>query len=244
MVNEVATRNNAALTLEQVVIGGDLANLNPEQRVTYYNRTCESMGLNPLTRPFEYITLNGKLRLYARRDCTDQLRKIHGVSIEKVEHQEVSGVYVVTAYAKDKAGKIDSDIGAVPIEGLKGEFRANAVMKAMTKAKRRVTLSICGLGMLDESEVDSVQDEPFHDPSRKVRPAQEANARNEPESSPERDKLIDQLEDAAAEGSKSLEAMWKAFQPRERKLIGKDEIERIKKVAEVIYGQAMQEAGE
>ncbi len=30
-------------------------------------------------------------------------------------------------------------------------------MKAETKAKRRVTLSICGLGMLDESEVPSVK---------------------------------------------------------------------------------------
>jgi hypothetical protein len=33
---------------------------------------------------------------------------------------------------------------------------ANALMKAETKAKRRVTLSICGLGMLDESEVESI----------------------------------------------------------------------------------------
>ena len=29
-------------------------------------------------------------------------------------------------------------------------------MKAETKAKRRVTLSICGLGMLDETEVETV----------------------------------------------------------------------------------------
>ncbi len=44
----------------------------------------------------------------------------------------------------------------MPIEGLKGEARANAIMKCVTKAKRRVTLSICGLGMLDETEVDSI----------------------------------------------------------------------------------------
>ena len=31
-------------------------------------------------------------------------------------------------------------------------------MKAETKAKRRVTLSICGLGMLDETEVESIPD--------------------------------------------------------------------------------------
>ena len=35
---------------------------------------------------------------------------------------------------------------------------ANAIMKAETKAKRRVTLSICGLGMLDETELETIKD--------------------------------------------------------------------------------------
>ena len=63
---------------------------------------------------------------------------------------------VFTAYVKDKNGKEDSDIGAVSLIGLKGEAYANAIMKAATKSKRRVTLSISGLGLLDESEVDSI----------------------------------------------------------------------------------------
>jgi len=37
-------------------------------------------------------------------------------------------------------------IGAVTIGGLKGEARANAMMKPKRRPKRRVTLSICGLG--------------------------------------------------------------------------------------------------
>ncbi|EOV0478051.1 hypothetical protein ACOIM4_001927, partial [Campylobacter coli] len=44
--------------------------------------------------------------------------------------------------------------GALNIKNLGGDNLANAIMKAITKAKRRVTLSICGLGMLDESELD------------------------------------------------------------------------------------------
>ena len=40
-----------------------------------------------------------------------------------------------------------------------GEQLANAMMKAETKAKRRVTLSICGLGLLDETEVEDVVDD-------------------------------------------------------------------------------------
>jgi hypothetical protein len=42
------------------------------------------------------------------------------------------------------------------VKGLSGEALANALMKAETKAKRRATLSICGLGMLDETEVEDV----------------------------------------------------------------------------------------
>lgn len=154
MSNEVAILSGASL--EQVLIGGDLSKLNPSDRVLYYKAVCASVGLNPLTKPFEYITLNGKLTLYARRDCTDQLRQIHKVSIEIRAREIVEDCYVVTARASNSIRQ-DESIGAVPIAGLKGDARANAMMKAETKAKRRVTLSVCGLGMLDETEVDSIQ---------------------------------------------------------------------------------------
>jgi hypothetical protein len=135
---------------------GDLANLSPDQRTALYGSVCSSMGLNPLSRPFEYIKLNGKLTLYATRTATDQLRKINGVSITSIDQVIDDGVLVVTVEAKDASGRTDMEIGAVTIVGLKGEALANARMKAITKAKRRVTLSISGLGWMDESEVTSV----------------------------------------------------------------------------------------
>ena len=158
MTNALTTHASQpdATAIEQVLISGDLAKLTPPQRVAYYNAVCKSLGLNPLTKPFDYISLNGKLTLYAKRDCTDQLRKIHGVSITKLERESVDGVYAVTAYATDKTGRTDTAIGAVAMDNLKGEARANALMKAETKAKRRVTLSVCGLGMTDETEVESI----------------------------------------------------------------------------------------
>lgn len=156
MSNAVAKVNDGAALLEQVLIGGDLSKLKEADRVMYYKQVCESVGLNPLTKPFEYITLNGKLTLYALRACTEQLRQIHGVSITIVEREVVEDCYVVTARATDKAGRQDESIGAVPIKAIVGEARSNAMMKAETKAKRRVTLSICGLGMLDETEVGSI----------------------------------------------------------------------------------------
>ena len=67
--------------IERVLALGDLSRLSESDRIAYYTRLCESLGLNPLTRPFEYLTLNGKLTLYARKDATDQLRRVYNVSI-------------------------------------------------------------------------------------------------------------------------------------------------------------------
>jgi hypothetical protein len=145
-----------AQTVESVLLGGDLSKLSAEQRVSYYQKLCDSLGLNPLTKPFDYITLNGKLTLYARKDCTEQLRAKRHVSVTIAAREISDDCYVVSAKATLPDGRADESIGAVSIAGLKGEARANALMKAETKAKRRVTLSICGLGMLDETEVETI----------------------------------------------------------------------------------------
>jgi len=148
--------NKTGDIMEAVIARGDLAQLNPQERAKYYTRVCESIGLNPLTKPFEYITLNGKLTLYARKDAADQLRKIYGVSIIEMTESREEGLVVVTVKARDASGRTDMAKGAVSLKGLQGEALANAFMKCETKAKRRVTLSICGLGFLDETEVETI----------------------------------------------------------------------------------------
>ena len=148
--------DGAGAVLEQVVIQGDLSKLSPADRVAYYKQVCESVGLNPLTRPFDYIELNGKLTLYAKRDAADQLRKMHGVSVKVTSKEVVDGLMIVEVQATDRTGRIDEDMGAVNIAGLRGEAKANAMAKAVTKAKRRVTLSICGLGWLTDAEIDAI----------------------------------------------------------------------------------------
>lgn len=158
-------------TVARVLLHGDLKQLTPEQKVHYYHAVCESVGLNPLTQPFQYLVLNGKEILYARREATEQLRRIHNVSISIVAREVVDGgLYAVTARATLPSGRTDENIGAVSLEGLKGEARANALMKAETKSKRRVTLAICGLGMLDESEVADIPPGPMRSYDTRVAP--------------------------------------------------------------------------
>ena len=142
--------------IAKVLLGGDLAQLTPQQKISYYRSVCDSLGLNPLTQPFEYLRLSGREVLYAKRNCTDQLRHAHHISVTITARELVEDCYVVTARASFPNGRHDESIGAVPIAGLKGESRSNAMMKCETKAKRRVTLSLVGLSTLDESEVDSI----------------------------------------------------------------------------------------
>lgn len=163
------TKQDAGAIAESVIVKGDLSKLNPAERAHYYTETCRSLRLNPLTRPLQYIVLNGQLQLYATKAATDQLRKIYHVSIEVLSQTNVDGLYTVHVQAKDAEGRTDEDFGVVSLpDTAKGDLRANLILKAVTKAKRRVTLSICGLGFLDETEVEDI-------PAHAKRPAEHFN---------------------------------------------------------------------
>lgn len=143
--------------VEDALLDGDLSNLTPQQRLDYYEKVCESVGLNPLTKPFEYIRLNGQLTLYAKRDAAEQLRAVHGISITDLEENwRGDNLCVFRAYAKTEDGRTDVATGAVDTSRSSGQDLANDIMKAETKAKRRVTLSLAGLGWLDETEVSDI----------------------------------------------------------------------------------------
>ena len=114
------------------------------------------MGLNPLTQPFAYLKLNGKLVLYALKGATEQIAAIHGISVTLGEVASIQGVVTVRAKATGPSGRTADATGVVSIEGLKGEALANAFMKAETKASRRAVLRYAGLGMLDETEAETV----------------------------------------------------------------------------------------
>lgn len=161
-----------AESIEKVLIEGDLTPLSPAERLQYYRVVCNSLGINYLTQPFTYILFREadntppKLQLYANKDCAAQLRKLHRISIIPPLRREIhEGMCIVEADLRDGHGTTDSATGVVPLwkwkDGkridLSGREWANAVMKCETKAKRRGTLSICGLAFLDESELDTMQ---------------------------------------------------------------------------------------
>lgn len=169
MSNELA-QINAGDQIYEVLIHGDLSTLSKPDRAKYYASVCQSVGLNPLTKPFEFITLNNKLTLYALKGCTDQLRAIHGISIDPPTITKDNGFITVAVTGTDKTGRRDSEIGVVSERDMSGNY-ANAIMKAVTKAKRRLTLSMVGLGMLDETEVETIPNAVYERPEPTPLPA-------------------------------------------------------------------------
>jgi hypothetical protein len=172
--------------IEEALFMGNLLSLSPEQRVNLVMATCKSLRLNPLTKPFDYIMVKDwegegeKLILYATKNCTDQLRQIHSVTVVPgtLKRWEQDGMLYAEVFVRDRTGRMDGDIGIIPLKRwrrgrpakdgrpatpaseytLTGAQLANAKMHVVTKAKRRATLSLCGLGGIpDELELDTMQ---------------------------------------------------------------------------------------
>jgi len=145
-----------ARVVESVVLRGDISALSNKDRAVYYARLCESLGLNPAATPFAALKLNGKEILYATRGATDQLAAIHRINREIIDGPRVmdlAGSKLVYAVCKatHPNGRVETAVATVPLADL-----ANVLMKCETKAKRRATLSILGLGMLDETELETI----------------------------------------------------------------------------------------
>ncbi len=147
-----------AQILSNIIIRGDISSLTPAQKIDYYNAFCRYVGLNAITQPFAILKMkDNKEVLYAKKEATEQLRSLKGISITQLTGDLVGGViYKVTAVGQNAQGRTDAATGAVSVKGLQGEALANAIMKAESKAKRRLTLSLSGLGMMDESEIETV----------------------------------------------------------------------------------------
>lgn len=171
MSNLPKTQSQAS-DLEKLIIGGDLSQLKPEQRIEYYERMCQMIEAEVIQRPYDYLWLpvwdaktkqeSMKLILYANKSCTDHLRKKEKISVSEPSTEVLNGMFIVKVTAQNALGRTDSDMGVVSLKDkydkpLTGDRLANAMMKGITKAKRRVTLSLSALTILDESEIETIE---------------------------------------------------------------------------------------
>ena len=185
-MNEL-TKNNGLSPeiISSLILKGDISGLNQTQKVEYITALCERIGLDPATQPFQILNLQGKQVPYATKGAAEQLTKKYEISHEIKERATVNDIFIVYARASLKDGRFEDSSGAVSIAGLKGDTLANATMKAETKAKRRATLSLLGLGMLDETEIETIPStvpiEVKVTPEAKVEPTKEKPIEDIPE---------------------------------------------------------------
>lgn len=171
---------NAVVTAEQLspeeelqkfLFYGDLSSLSIKQQNEYIFRLAKSMSLNPWTRPFDMLVLNGKMTVYTNKGAAAQLRDIKHITLKKVyagalrlgdgipPNPAVFEVEIEASIPDEHAEggwRRGSNVGTVPIQDLRGEALSNAVLKCWTKAERRATLSIAGIAFPDETEVDTI----------------------------------------------------------------------------------------
>lgn len=145
-----------ASAVMSVVRRGDLSGLTPEEKTRYLIALCESLGLNPMTQPIQFLKFQGREIAYVTRGATDQLAARAGLSrtiVEGPDLRDYGGTKLVYCKAEGRLpnGRVDSSIATI-----RGAIDENILMKAESKAKRRVTLSILGLGMLTEDEAEDM----------------------------------------------------------------------------------------
>jgi hypothetical protein len=192
--------------MESVILRGDVSGLTPMQKVQYITSLNESCGLNPIQGGFQLLKLSGREVAYAPKSVTEQLRMIHGISVVEKTSDRVDDIYIVNIKVQNGQGRTDIATGAVNIAMLKGDALANAIMKAETKAKRRATLSIAGLGILDESEIETIPNASKMDIEADVRALQKGNVMD--------DQARKQIVIELREAKKQFESgIWEQFFP-------------------------------
>lgn len=154
-MNAIVTQLDPKI-IESLVLNGDVGKLTPGQKLQYVAYRCKQVGLDPAAQPFQLLRLQGKEVLYATAGATQQLCQSRGLSVAVTSREKIEDIYCVTARVTGPDNRVTENMGTVSIGGLKGEALANAMLKTVTKAIRRSVLAHCGLGMLDETEVETI----------------------------------------------------------------------------------------
>lgn len=146
------------LAIDAALMRGSYGALTVSQRLALVKRKCDLLGVHIEFGPFVWGSMNGKLALIPTKNLSQQLRANKQISVDVIERvlDVERGIYSVRVRTTGPDHRHDEDIGIVSILNLKGEALGNAMMTAETKAKNRATLSHCGVGGTDETEIPQV----------------------------------------------------------------------------------------
>ena len=173
--NQLARPNTIQGAVEKVILNRDLRSLTEIERVQYNFALCRSLKLNPLTNPIDYLTNDGKMTPYINAVGVAQLRAIHGISTKITSRKTDKDFIYVSAIATEKNGRFEESTAIVALtdrynKPLSGQRRADMMMKAETKAKRRATLALVGIPWADGQ---NIQTSKAYDPPLDILPPED-----------------------------------------------------------------------
>ena len=152
-----AMLDDAAIAMQRVSAAGrDTKALTHEERVATLSALSKALGLNPLTNPVQFLSLSGREVLYVTKQATDQIAarlRLNRETVAGPEVRDFGGTKLVFCQVKVTApdGRSEVSTATLPFTD-----PVNVLMKCETKAKRRATLSLAGLGLLTEEEMETI----------------------------------------------------------------------------------------
>jgi len=151
--------------IESIVLSGDIGGLTEDERKRIMLRICTDLRLDPAMGAICILkTEDGHEQFYIKGKGTDQLAQKWGVQQKCLEKPSIMDLgdghrAFVARWSASFEGREIDDIGAVPVPQTSWDTKAlcNAMMHANTKARRRATLAVLGIGLVDESELDTMR---------------------------------------------------------------------------------------
>lgn len=147
---------------------GDLSRMPKAVKDQFITSLAVKIGVPPYPPPFMFATdKRGKETLVPTKHLAQALRDKCGISTEityqgpLVMGNEVdTSIYVVRIKGTLPNGRYAEDMGTGCFVGdtIAGRGKADEILKTVTKACNRVTYNLLGLGLLDETELDSMRE--------------------------------------------------------------------------------------
>jgi hypothetical protein len=157
-MSEMPAKYEAEPAVVEQLIRGDVSSVPREALLRYVFTFCERVGISPLAVPFSLMKTQRGMQLVANRNFYDAVASKYTVSRECVGEGFFEGtkLYFTRYRATTPDGRVTEDMALVDTAGLNGNDLANAIMKAHTKGRNRVTRAHLGFPFPDETEAETV----------------------------------------------------------------------------------------
>lgn len=162
------TLKDSMAEVARFMTSGDLSRLPKATKDAFIVKLAEQIGIPPYPPPFAFVTdKRGKETLVPQKHLAQALRDKHGISTEityqgplQLGDKFDESIYVVKMKGTLPSGRFAEEMGTGFFGGdsAVGRGKADEVLKTVTKAANRVTYSLLGIGLIDETEVDSLRD--------------------------------------------------------------------------------------